>query len=190
MLFQPSLDPIEIVTFWFSPEVKPLWFEKNREFDEVISRRFGNFYEELVKSLRSESWNNFCEGPEEVLPFIITLDQFPRNMFRDTPKAFATDDLALSLSKSISRKGFDMTLPSPDHYNFLYMPFMHSESLEDQEEGLRLFSAISENDETVAYSKWHRDIIEKFGRFPHRNKILGRSSTVEEQEYLKEFKGF
>lgn len=190
MLSQLSPNSTDVIEFWFSPEVKPLWFEKNPEFDESILRRFGPFYQELVERLRSDGWNNSCENLEEILSFIIALDQFPRNMFRDTPKAFATDDLALSLSKSVSRKNFDITLPSSDHYNFLYMPFMHSENLEDQEEGLRLFSKIPENEETIAYAKWHRDIIAQFGRFPHRNKILGRLSTREEQKYLEEFKGF
>ena len=129
-------------------------------------------------------------GLEEALAFVIILDQFPRNMFRDTPEAFASDDLALSLSKNVICKGFEKELPSSAHYNFLYMPFMHSENLNDQEEGIRLFASIPGNEQTVAYAKHHRDIIAQFGRFPHRNKILGRSSTPEEQEHLKEFQGF
>ena len=185
-----SHNSLEIIKFWFSPQVKNLWFEKNHEFDESILHRFGNFYQELATSLRTEGLNNSYENIEEILSFIITLDQFPRNMFRDTPKSFATDDLALSLAKSISQKEVDIKLPSLDHYNFLFMPFMHSENLEDQEEGLRHFSKIPGNDESVDYSKWHRDIIKQFGRFPHRNIILGRPSTVEEQHFLKEFKGF
>ena len=143
-----------------------------------------------MRKLQSKELDEREISLEEALSFIITLDQFPRNMFRDTPQAFATDSLALALSKSASQRSFEKKLPSSDHYNFLYMPFMHSENLEDQEEGIRLFSSIPGNELTVDYAKQHRDIIARFGRFPHRNKILGRSSTVEEQQYLKEFKGF
>jgi len=181
---------MEIVPFWFSPEVQPLWFEKNPDFDESIRCRFGHTYQELVRKLRSKELDEREISLEEALSIIIALDQFPRNMFRDTPQAFATDSLALALSKSISQKSSEKKLPSSAHYNFLYMPFMHSENLEDQEEGIRLFSDILENEQTVDYAKQHRDIIARFGRFPHRNKILGRPSTTEEQEYLKEFRGF
>jgi uncharacterized protein (DUF924 family) len=144
----------------------------------------------LVKRLQGEDLDKLDVSLEDALSFIIALDQFPRNMFRDTPKAFATDGLALSLSKNVRQKNFETVLASPAHYNFLYMPFMHSENLEDQEEGIRLFSSIPGNDRTVAYAILHRDIIARFGRFPHRNKTLGRSSTAEEIDYLKEFQGF
>ncbi len=186
-----SLPPsMGTIAFWFSPEVQPLWFDKNPDFDEAIRLRFGDTYHELVKKLKDEGLNKVDVSLDDVLAFVIILDQFPRNMFRDTPEAFASDDLALSLSKNIVHKGFEKGLPSSAHYNFLYMPFMHSENLNDQEEGIRLFSSIPGNEQTVAYAKHHRDIIAQFGRFPHRNKILGRSSTPEEQEYLKEFQGF
>ena len=180
----------EIVTFWFSPEAQPLWFEKNPAFDESIRRRFVRTYEELAQKLRGEDLDTLDVGLDEALSLIIALDQFPRNMFRDTPQAFTTDDLALSLAKTMSRKSFEAKLPSSAHYNFLYMPFMHSENLEDQEEGIRLFSSIPENERTVSYAKLHRDIIARFGRFPHRNKILERPSTMEEIDFLKEFQGF
>lgn len=180
----------EIVPFWFSPEVQPLWFEKNPEFDGSIRQRFGNIYQDVVKSLEGLDLDKLDLGLGDALALIIALDQFPRNMFRDKPEAFATDNLGLSLSKTISRKTFETELPSAAHYNFLYMPFMHSETLKDQEEGIRLFSSIPGNDRTVGYAKLHRDIIARFGRFPHRNKILGRASTAEEIDHLKEFQGF
>lgn len=180
----------EIVPFWFSPEVQLLWFEKNPKFDDSIRRRFGNTYHEVVKSLEGLDLDKLDVGLEDALSLIIVLDQFPRNMFRDKPEAFATDAFALSLSQNISRKTFEAELPSAAHYNFLYMPFMHSENLKDQEEGVRLFSSIPGNDRTVSYARLHRDIIAQFGRFPHRNKILGRSSTAEEIDHLKEFQGF
>ena len=190
MIFKALPTSMGIVAFWFSPEVQPLWFEKNPEFDEAIRRYFGNIYQELVQKLRDEDLDTLDVDLEEALAWVIALDQFPRNMFRDTPQAFTTDDLALSLAKTMSRKNFEKKLPSSAHYNFLYMPFMHSENLEDQEEGIRLFSSIPENERTVSYAKLHRDIIARFGRFPHRNKLLARPSTVEEIHFLKEFQGF
>lgn len=190
MPFQPLSEPMEILTFWFSPEVQPLWFEKNPEFDESIRRRFGNIYLELIDKFKGVALDKLDINLEDALAWVIALDQFPRNMFRDTSKAFVTDDLALSLSKNISQRSFETELPSSAHYNFLYMPFMHSENLEDQEEGIRLFSSIPGNERTVDYARQHRDIIAQFGRFPHRNKILGRLSTTEEQEHLKAFQGF
>lgn len=190
MSFKAPPVSMDIVTFWFSPEVQPLWFEKNPDFDETIRQRFGNTYQEMIDKFKGVELDKLDMNLEEALAAVIALDQFPRNMFRDTPKAFATDGLALSLSKSIIHKKQEKKLPSAAHYNFLYMPFMHSESLEDQEEGIRLFSSISGNERTVDYARQHRDIVKRFGRFPHRNKILGRPSTVEEQEYLKVFQGF
>jgi uncharacterized protein (DUF924 family) len=188
--FKSLQDFTEIVPFWFSPEVQPLWFEKNPEFDDSIRRRFGNIYQEVVKSLEGVDLDKLDVSLNDALALIIILDQFPRNMFRDKPEAFATDNLALSLAKTVSQKTFQVELPSPAHYNFLYMPFMHSENLKDQEEGIRLFSSIPGNDLTVSYAKLHREIIAQFGRFPHRNKILGRVSTAEEIEHLKKFQGF
>ena len=188
--FKSLQDFTEIVPFWFSPEVQPLWFEKNPEFDDSIRRLYGNTYQEVVKSLEGLDLDKLDVGLDEALALIILLDQFPRNMFRDKPEAFATDNLALYLSKTISRKTFETELSSAAHYNFLYMPFMHSENLKDQEEGIRLFSCIPGNERTVSYAKLHWDIIALFGRFPHRNKILGRASTAEEIEHLKEFQGF
>lgn len=190
MSYQSLPESMRIIDFWFSSEVQPLWFDKNPDFDEVVRLRFGDIYHELVRKLRDEGLDTLNVDLEDALAFVIILDQLPRNMFRDTPEAFASDDLALSLSKTIIRKGIEEKLPSSAHYNFLYMPFMHSESLNDQEEGIRLFSSIPGNEQTVAYANHHRDIIAQFGRFPHRNKILGRSSTPEEQEYLKDFQGF
>lgn len=188
--FKSFPDFTEIVPFWFSPEVQPLWFEKNPEFDDSIRHRFGNIYQEVVKSLERLDLDKLALDLDDALALIIALDQFPRNMFRDKPESFATDALALSLSRNVSQKTFATELSSAAHYNFLYMPFMHSETLEDQEEGIRLFSSIPGNDGTVGYAKLHRDIIARFGRFPHRNKILGRASTAEEIDYLKEFQGF
>lgn len=178
-----------IIEFWFSVEAQPFWFLKDADFDETIRNRFEKVYEESVLQFKDGKISNIKTG-KEALAVVIVLDQFSRNMFRDTPKAFATDDIALKISKMAVEKGLDRELTAAVHYNFLYMPFMHSENLEDQEEGIRLFSLIPGNEQTVSYARHHRDIIAKFGRFPHRNKILGRVSTPEEVEFEKVFGGF
>lgn len=180
---------MKIIDFWFSPKVQLFWFVKDNDFDETIRQRFEKAYHEVILKFKDGKLDALKSG-EDALACVIVLDQFSRNMFRDTPKAFATDDLALKISKMAIQKGLDRELPSSAHSNFLYMPFMHSENLDDQEEGIRLFSLIPRNEQTVAYARQHRDIIARFGRFPHRNKILGRISTPEEIEFQKKFQGF
>ncbi len=180
---------MDIVSFWFSAEVQPFWFMKDKDFDQTIRQRFEKAYNEAAVKFK-DGIPDGITGGQEALAFVIVFDQFSRNMFRDTPKAFATDDLALRISKMAVQKGLERELPSSAHHNFLYMPFMHSEELRDQEEGIRLFSLLPGNDQTIAYARQHRDIIGRFGRFPHRNKILGRMSTPEEAEFLREFPGF
>ena len=179
----------EILDFWFSSEVEPFWFVKDTEFDETIRKRFGKRYEEVALGAKNGNLKDFKTG-KEALALIIVLDQFSRNMFRDSPQAFATDEAALSLAKLAVEKGVDGELTTVEQHNFLYMPFMHSENLEDQEEGIRLFSLIPGNANAISYSRQHRDIIARFGRFPHRNKVLGRPSTPEEVDFNKEFGGF
>lgn len=180
---------MSILEFWFSPEVQPFWFVKDHNFDQNLVKRFGKTYEEAVLNFNQEKLDIFKNG-EEALALVLIFDQLSRNMFRDTPKAFATDNLALTIAKKSVEKGVDRQLSTEAQHNFLYMPFMHSEKLDDQEEGIRLFSMIPGNEQTVSYARQHRDIIAKFGRFPHRNKILGRISTAEEVEFEKIFGGF
>lgn len=179
----------DILDFWFSAQVEPFWFSKDDDFDASIVSQYGKLYEAMVADCRDKKLKEITSG-QEALALVILFDQFSRNMFRNSPKAFATDDLALAISKRAIEKGFDRELTSLDHYNFLYMPFMHSENLEDQEEGIRLFSGLPGNEQTVSYARHHRDIIVKFGRFPHRNNALGRTPTPEEVEFGKTFTGF
>lgn len=167
-----------ILDFWFSSEVKPKWFAKDVNFDQEIKDKFEGYYEAAKKGILA-SWEN---SPLGTLALVIILDQFPRNMFRGSFLSFATDNLALSHSKKAIEKNYDAEL-TKEQKQFLYMPLMHSENLEDQMLSMELFSHISENNE---YAKRHMEIIKRFGRFPHRNAILNRKSTDEEIIFLLE----
>jgi uncharacterized protein (DUF924 family) len=185
----PLLASKVILDFWFSPDMQPLWFVKNNDLDETIRQRFGKAYEDVTIQYTDGRIPEFKTG-EEALAFVIVLDQFSRNMFRNSPKAFEMDETALKIAKMAVEKGLDRELTTAAHHNFLYMPFMHSESLEDQEEGIRLFYLIPGNENTINYARQHKDIIATFKRFPHRNDVLQRESTPDEQAFLKEFGGF
>ena len=168
-----------ILLFWFTEAGPDKWYIKDPEFDDLIRGRFEEIYDKAAAG-EFDDWTNTAQG---TLALVIVLDQFPRNMFRNTPKSFATDSKALAIAKEAVAKGFDKELP-PEQRKFFYMPYMHSEALEDQEECVRLFDGTNE------WAEKHRDVIVKFGRFPHRNEILGRESTQEEKEYLAAGGGF
>lgn len=170
----------EIIQFWFD-EISPrMHFAKDAEFDSLIRKRFLSTYENVVAG-KTTSWRNLAEGR---LAEIIVLDQFARNMFRDTPKAFAADELCLRLAQAAVHVGDDMKLDLGKRV-FFYMPYMHSESLATHEEAVRLFSQEG-LEENLKYELLHKRIIERFGRYPHRNAILSRESTQEEINFLKE----
>jgi uncharacterized protein (DUF924 family) len=173
-------DPDEILRFWFEELSPKDWFRKDPELDARIAARFGSTHEALSRKI-PEDW---LGRPEGCLAAIIVLDQFCRNMFRETPRAFATDAAALALSKRAIAKGFDMTL-DPDRRAFLYMPFQHSENPADQARSVELFTALDKPVE-LDFARRHKAIIDRFGRFPHRNAILGRASTEEESAFLLE----
>jgi len=173
-----DITPRVVIDFWFDKKHEQLWFAKDEKFDNKIRDRFIDTYQKAVRG-ELKDWE---ENKEGVLALVIILDQFSRNMFRDSPQAFATDDKALKLSKYAIAKGWDNEL-SDEHKQFLYMPFMHSENLDDQELGVKLFGG---SEESKRYAVMHRDIIKRFGRFPHRNKILNSKSTQDEIEFLKQ----
>lgn len=172
----------DILDFWYSDSVRPLWFAKDLLFDKKIYSQFYHAYEKA----KSSSLDDGQDSPETALALIIVLDQFPRNMFRDTPQAFSTDPQALKICRKSIKNKLDCRLIPDEQRLFLYMPFMHSENLADQEEGLGMFSRLSDKGNAHQYAVAHRNIIARFGRFPHRNTILGRTSTPEEIEFLKE----
>jgi len=169
----------QVVTFWFDEIEHDQWWKKSREFDELIYDRFAEL---LNKAKRGELSVWRCETLGR-LAEIIVLDQFSRNIFRDTAAAFAADGMALILAQEVVSGGCDHKM-SPDEKAFAYMPYMHSESLEIHMQAEKLFQQPGlEN--TYQFELKHRKIIERFGRYPHRNKILGRTSTDEELAFLK-----
>ncbi len=170
--------PQPILDFWFADDHQPYWFTRDRGFDTQVRDRFG----ELYLAAREGKLENWQHAPRSALALILALDQFPRNMFRNSPQAFATDAQALAVARHAVELGYDQQLP-PAHLQFLYMPFMHSEALADQERGVQLYSTL-DNAEAYDYMVQHRDIIARFGRFPHRNAVLGRESTAEEAFFL------
>jgi len=168
--------PAEVVSFWRNVGPKG-WFEKNPALDEEIRRRFLALHEAAAAG-RLASWENSAEG---ALALLILLDQFPRNMFRGDKRAFATDAQARALASRAILNGFDGA--DPEMRSFFYLPFEHSESLVDQERGLLLYKAAGDAD-GLKWAHIHADIIRRFGRFPHRNAVLGRATTPEEQAFL------
>jgi uncharacterized protein (DUF924 family) len=170
----------EIVQFWFEELTPEDWYRKDPSIDAQIRTRFGGIYDTL-KSDVPEIW---LSTPRGCLATILVLDQFPRNMFRDDTRAFATDARALALAKRAIAKGVDMRL-TPDQRAFIYMPFQHSEDRADQARSIELFTALG-NKLNLDFAVRHKEIIDRFGRFPHRNATLGRASTEEETAFLKE----
>ena len=169
-----------ILKFWFE-EINPSqWWSKNDEFDQLISTRFSDIHSKAVRCELFE-WRESGKGR---LAEIIVLDQFSRNMFRGTPLAFMNDPMALVLSQEAISLGID-TLLEPRERSFIYLPLMHSESIQIHEVAEKLYRLHG----MQSHLEWelkHKKIIERFGRYPHRNEILGRKSTPEELEFLKQ----
>ena len=180
-------DPIHVLDFWFGPQPGPAraeWFRKDAAFDEEIRRRFGALHARAARR-ELEAWR---EEPESLLALVIVLDQFSRNLHRGDARAFAQDAHALECARQALARGDDRRL-LPVQRQFLYLPFEHSERLEDQERGLALMQSLEAFEPTRGVADWavrHRDIVKRFGRFPHRNAALGRPSTPEEVEFLRQ----
>jgi uncharacterized protein (DUF924 family) len=187
------MTPRDVLDFWFgapgSPEAgqpRREWFVKKDEFDDVIRTRFGATIDQaLAGGLRE--WDG--QGPQGLLARILVLDQFTRNAHRNTPMSFAGDALALAAACALVDSGADRQLP-PLRRAFAYMPFEHAEDAYMQERAVELFGVLAADhpgfDEMLDYAHRHRGVIARFGRFPHRNAILGRASTPEEEEFLRQ----
>mmetsp|Transcript_7332 Transcript_7332/g.13578 ORF Transcript_7332/g.13578 Transcript_7332/m.13578 type:complete len:205 (-) Transcript_7332:27-641(-) len=184
-------EPLERVTFANAP----LWYKKDPELDARIK---ADFEEDINKALHNEYDSWVEESQAHAIALIVLLDQFSRNIYRDTPQMFAYDFKALDVARKVIEKGWDRTLPLPMRFN-TYLPLMHSERLSDQQWLTELVEAAeAEASEEVkpkliqfkGFGIKHKVIIERFGRFPHRNSILGRVSTAEEEEFLKTNSGF
>lgn len=180
-----------LLDFWFGPPGAPerfaqqeRWFEPSPAFDAAIRARY--------LSLQTRASTGALEGwsreAEPCLALILLLDQLPRNLYRGSAQAFATDAMARDAAKEALSRGFDRSLPATWR-QFIYLPFEHSEELTDQEKNVALFARLARDPafaESLDYAKRHHDIISRFGRFPHRNALLGRASTAAEEAFLKE----
>ena len=173
MSFQDVLD------FWFNELEQKQWYVKDQKLDHLIASRFGETHRAAIHCELSE-WRANLPGR---LAEIIVLDQFSRNMYRDQPAAFANDPMALTLSQEAIQH-CDVTSITPIERSFLYVPFMHSESLVIHEQAVKLYTELGIED-NLDYEHRHKAIIEQFGRYPHRNAILGREGTAEELEFLE-----
>ena len=168
----------EVLEFWFAPATRERWFDPSPEFDQNLRRRFGELYARAATGHLAH-WENSADGS---LALCILLDQMPRNIFRGDRRAFASDHLALRVAERALAAGHDRGL-APERRQFLYLPFMHSETLGHQLRCLALCEAAGLG-ESAKYARDHLAIIRRFGRFPHRNALLGRETTAEEAAYL------
>lgn len=190
----------DILEFWFGDfedhraperEKQKMWWSKNQDLDEYVRKEF----EGDLKRAADNELVSWLDSPEGTLALIILLDQFPRNIYRDTPGAFSFDGMAMDIAREGMAKGYDREL-HPVMRIFFYLPFMHSEDLQMQRRSVELFTELEaevrKNDEIMTvvsnsreFAVKHMEVIERFGRFPHRNRILGRDSTPDELEFLK-----
>lgn len=174
----------EVLDFWFRELTAKDWYAGGDELDEKIRSRFQDTYERVKADFDIES----ADDARTALAAIILFDQMPRNMFRRTAAAFGTDDLAIAIARRAVDHGFDDGM-KPEEKQFLYMPFMHSEVSADQERCVDLIRMLG-SEEGLKYAIEHRDIVAAYGRFPHRNRVLGRESTPAEVEFLKGHQGY
>lgn len=192
----------EVLNFWFDYEAhagqalfdRALWWQKSDATDQTIRNNFADLHEQVIQG-NHERWLN---TPKQALAYVILLDQFSRNMYRNTAKMYTFDQQALKAAQMAVDSGYDKTLSLTERV-FLYLPFEHSENLNDQERSVELFKQLAaeapKENKSIAisflsYAQEHHDIIEKFGRFPHRNKILSRENRPEESEFMKIHQGY
>lgn len=177
----------DVLEFWFGApgtlhhgKPRAEWFKKSADFDALIRTRFLPLYEQAADGKRVY-WS---DSPLTLLALIIVLDQFPRNLFRESPRAFATDAMALDAARGMTIKRWDRRLNAVER-QFVYLPFEHAEDMATQHDSMRLFASLG-NADLLEWARKHAVIIERFGRFPHRNAVMGRTSTPEEIEFLKQ----
>ena len=171
-----SITPSDVLDYWFSEKSKQFWFASTPQVDNEIKVRFESVWEKAAEGEYSQ-WRETADGS---VALIVILDQLPLNMFRSDPKGFQTESMAVEVALNAINNGFDEEL-NDEKLLFLFMPLMHSENIDHQNLQVYLFDKYNFN---LEFSKHHRDLVKKFGRFPHRNEILGRMSTMEELDYL------
>lgn len=176
--------PQQIIDFWFSDATRKLWFNSTPEFDRELCERYQDTWERARRG-ELDHWMQTAEG---CLALVIILDQFPLNMFRGRAQSFTSEAKSRDVAAVAIEQGFDKVLPG-EQRSFLYMPYMHSETLEDQELALKLFDQPG-LESNLRFAHHHHAIIEKYGRFPHRNAVLGRPSNDAELEYLNSKEAF
>jgi uncharacterized protein (DUF924 family) len=174
----------ELLSLWFAPETSKLWFRSTQEFDDKLRER----YETIYLQAKDGALDDLAEDDELALALVILLDQIPLNIYRHDGRRYATGDKALGIARQVIARGGDRHM-GDQQKAFLYMPFMHSEHLDDQKESIRLFeqAGLKEN---AKFAHHHYDIVKRFGRFPHRNEHLGRPSTEEEISWLNSDEGY
>ena len=175
-----TIQPQQVLDFWFVEHSAADWFSKNPAFDQAIAERFLDTYWQAAAGELS-AWRQTAQGR---LAEIIVLDQFARNLFRDQAQQFAADAMALVLAQEAIAQGFDQQLAAQQRL-FMYMPYMHSESAAIHERAVALFTALGLPD-NLDFEYKHQAIIDRFGRYPHRNALLGRASTAEELAFLQQ----
>ena len=176
--------PKAVLDYWYTDESKAHWFSSTPQIDAEIKQRFETTWQAASRH-ELDSW---CDTADGCLALVIVLDQFPLNMYRGQEISFSTEAQARNVARIALQKGFDKQI-AKDKLSFLFLPFMHSESLADQEMSLQLFFDAG-LDDNIPFAQHHYDIVATFGRFPHRNAILGRTSTPEERVYMNSPEGF
>jgi uncharacterized protein (DUF924 family) len=171
----------EILEFWFAPGMAEKWFVTDLDLDREVRERLGALYEEAAAG-ELDSWRDTGAG---CLALLVLLDQTPRNIFRNDPRTYATDEMARAVTQHALDRGFDREL-THNQRGILYLPLLHSESLADKERAVELTRPLTDNPDFHKWAVHHRDIVARFGRFPHRNEILGRENTPEEAAFLAE----
>ncbi len=173
--------PERVLEFWFSPASRPRWFVRSEAFDREIRERLG----ELHARAAAGGLDGWATTPHGALALVVLLDQVPRNAYRGTPEMFASDAKAREIARAAIDAGHDRDLTQEERL-FMYLPLEHSEDLADQERCVELVRELDEQPQWLGYAIRHRDIVARFGRFPHRNAVLGRESTAEEREFLQQ----
>ena len=176
--------PEEILTFWLDEVGEERWYAQ----DEALDARVRDQFEETWEAAMEGRFGLWLTYPSGALAYIVLLDQFPRNMFRGSGRSFESNDLALRHAGAALDHGFDQQVEATAR-QFFYLPFMHSEDLQDQDRAVRLYEALGD-ESSLRFARQHREIIARFGRFPHRNAVLARESTPDETEFLKTHQGF
>ncbi len=170
----------DLLTFWFDEIGEEGWWSHSPEVDALCAARFGALHE----AEKGRPVEAFLDSPGQALAAVLLFDQISRNLFRDSADAFATDGLAIAIARGAIARSYDDAMPET-HRQFLYMPFMHSEELADQERSVQLFESL-DNEEALDFARKHRDLIARFGRFPHRNAVLCRETLPREKEAVEQ----